>query len=219
MSGGEQGRRRRGMAVRIIAASALATLAAWVWIKVQAYHDFRRDLTSYRGIRLGDTMEEIEYALGYPPFVLDAPAYDAEMGGYSMRVYQTDNKDPQNLMPASMKVQDFLGWQYQQDSHRIDVTFDATKKQVSGIGCYANGPAQQCPSIFGIDSNSSEDDVLASLGKADAYKYEGPSKSYRYDAIGLEVSMEKRRVYMVEKTPPQGSGARWFFSHRLLSLP
>ena len=166
-------------------------------------------------------MDEIKYALGHPPFVLSPETHDAEFDGYFQHVYQTDGKDPKNAMPAGKKVEDFLYWAYEEADRRIDLAFDPNTKRVSEIGCYVDstapgGKSGYCAALFGIDSNSTEASVSATLGTPDAEKFSGPSKSLRYKSLGLEVTLSKRRVYMLRKTDLAGSSVRWFLSHRLL---
>ncbi|ANT49756.1 hypothetical protein [Mesorhizobium amorphae] len=211
--------------VKFLTLAAVLSVLTWVGFKVSAYRDFMRDLNTYQGVKLGDSMDETKYALGYPPFVVgppesgtpDKPAPDFQFSP----IYQTDGNDPKNAMPDGKKVGDFLGWQYEETDHRIDLSFDPETKRISEIGCYANSSVngntkQLCPALFGIDSNSSEDEVLAKLGSPDAQKIEGASKSLRYDEIGLEVTLSKRRVYMLSKTYPVGSSIGWFLANRLL---
>lgn len=212
---------RGGVLLRIVTVAAVLSLLIWAGLKVSAYREFTRDLTTYQSVGLGHSMDQIKYALGYPPFVLGPLTQDDKWEGSFQSVYQTDGKDPKNAMPEGKKVEDFLDWQYQETDHRIDLTFAAETKQISEIGCYVNSSVtgdtpQHCPPLFGIDSNSSEDDVLAALGPPDVEKFTGPSKSLRYDELGLEVTLSKRRVYMLTKTYPIGSSIGWFLSHRLL---
>jgi hypothetical protein len=46
---------------------------------------------------------------------------------------------------------------------RLDVAFDAIKK-VKQILCYSEGYLN-CPSVFGLDDGSTEEEVIARLGK------------------------------------------------------
>ncbi|TRC72038.1 hypothetical protein FJV83_31430 [Mesorhizobium sp. WSM4307] len=204
--------------VKVLAIAAAIGLFSWLGFEVSEYRDFVRDLNAYQGVKLGDSMDEIKYALGYPPFVLAPPEAGTsdkpEPDFHFLLMYQTDGNDPKNAMPNGKKVEDFSDWQYVERDHRIDLSFDPTSKRISGIGCYSDSSVngQRCPSLFGIDSNTYEDEVLAKLGMPNAEKLSGASKSFRYDAIGLEVTLSKRRVYMLNKTNPAGSSIGWFFT-------
>ncbi|MGT2465145.1 hypothetical protein ACVOMV_06935 [Mesorhizobium atlanticum] len=96
----------------------------------------------------------------------------------------------------------------------MDLEFDPQSKLLTRIGCYAAALPQHCPALFGIDTQSTEADVLALLGRADSETLSA-SKTLRYDALGLEVTLTKRRVYMLEKTAATGSSDLWFVKHRI----
>jgi hypothetical protein len=123
-----QGSGRRKMLARIIAFSLCLIFLICIWIKVTDYRDFRRDLTTYQGVKLGDSMDEIKYALGHPPFVLSPETYDADFDGYLQYAYQTDGKDPKNAMPDGKNIEDFLYWAYEEADRRIDLAFDPNTK-------------------------------------------------------------------------------------------
>ena len=88
--------------------------------------------TTYEGISLGASMDEVKYILGFPSYVLH-PIEDLSKGKGKpmMAQMQATDKEIQN---SSNGVDDFFDWQYDKDIKRIDIGFDVATRRVKSIG-------------------------------------------------------------------------------------
>jgi hypothetical protein len=143
-----------------------------VGVLVIGFHNaqkFMVGLEGYSNVHLTDTKADVLYRLGYPPWVVGEAEKVAEFGGgYSHRVYYTDNQtDPKNVMPAGKRIQDFDEWSYPigGQSHgiiSINVTFDHATNKVTRISCVdaTDNTLHQCPPLAGINEGDTEEAVL-----------------------------------------------------------
>lgn len=197
----------------LLAIIAVLILLLWVGVVWERWGTFQRDRVGYMGLKIGSSMDEAIYVFGYPTEVL-LPA-DKERWSYVLTVEGTD---PKNSIPAGKTVRDYDRWQLAKDATRVDIWFDPETKNVTRIGCYVDkghGSNGWCPPIFGVNTTDDEDEIEGNLGKPNKQKYDGSSKSYRWDAIGLEVSLEKKEAYMIVKNSDGDPGLAWFLKHQI----
>jgi hypothetical protein len=133
----------------------------------------------------------VNYVKGQPTNVLEDDASSSQWGKRVIEVSKLD----QGRTPS-----DFLEWSYKitSDDSRIDVVFDADKK-VKSIQCYSNGYLN-CPSVFGLHDGSTEDDVIARLGKPTSEAVNGVAKRMVYDPYNVMFYLTKKQVYMIYVT-------------------
>ena len=73
-----------------------------------------------------------------------------------------------------------------------------TPNTLAVIQCYSGDKAARCPSIEGITDGASEKEVVHTLGKPSAFKFEGVTKSLQYSGLGVRLILEKEKVYLLE---------------------
>jgi hypothetical protein len=191
---------------RLLKWAALALLAAAGLIGAlygyERYQESQRNkpylLTSYAEVKLGDSAEQVRYALGHPPTFL-YKGDETKTGNpfdQFLEVVKSDDLSKAHLLKES-KV-----WQYPgRTNTEISVTFDKPGGVVDSIACYSQG-SYSCPSVFGIEDGTSEDAVLEHLGKPDAEKLDQAAKVMRYNRYNLTLYLVKKQVYMLEVTAP-----------------
>ncbi|MGT2465144.1 hypothetical protein ACVOMV_06930 [Mesorhizobium atlanticum] len=97
------GRRARARRIGLMLAAALA--AIWAGIKINEFFEFERELTAYQDVRVQDSMAEIKYALGYPPYVLGPAEHQPDLNwGELLLEHQTDGKDPKTQCLPGRKL-------------------------------------------------------------------------------------------------------------------
>lgn len=214
-------------------------IALWANAKWNDWQAFQTDLTSYRGVSIGLTKTDVQYALGSPQTV-QGPERDAGDGWTTssplrVNIHEENASIPEGYdpLPKGKTATDYNEWHYWNSEGTFDVVFNAKSGRVESIHCWQPGTAP-CPEIFGIGQNTQEKTVLRLLGKPDKEEVSGGdlimgvsgddptmgmpaevSKSMDYHALGLRVRLTKKEVYSVTKRAPQGAGLDWWLKHRL----
>lgn len=173
---------------------------------------FDQQRQNYLGLRLGATMAEAEYVLGYPEYVgeplKDQPSWSSYL--------QTDGEDPKNLMEKGRKPQDYPEWNYETQKNRKGVHFEMGRQRADEISCMALDKInpRACPTLFGIRIGRTEEAVLSALGRPDSANIEGGVKTITYGTLGLELSLAKGTVYRMTKRRSSGPATLgWLIRH------
>lgn len=144
--------------------------------------------TKYLGVSLGDSRDEVYYALGQPNDVLAAD--DSQQDGPWKHYRLVPVKD----IPSPRTPKDYAEWVYApSNASRWDIDFSPDGK-VRGIGCYSVG-SYGCPALYGVRDGATEDEVRAQLGSPAREELDGVTKRMRYPAFNVTIFLEKRRVY------------------------
>jgi hypothetical protein len=155
--------------------------------------------TSYLGISLNSSMDEVTYTLGIPTDVLvrdDVPFKLAD-GTTIKEALVVAAKDE---IYSKGGINNFLYWQYNLPEYRIDVSFDPDLKRVDSIGCYVAGSSSSKPKecdILGIKIKDDEVSVLEKLGRPEKEEINGVTKTLYYNQLNLQLLFEKRLLYYV----------------------
>lgn len=177
-------------ALAFVVAMVLLGVLLWLgkyaidWYEARPYA-----ATKYLGVSLGDSRDEVYYALGQPKDVLavDDSKQDGPWKDYRLVV-------PVKDIPTPKTPKDYAEWVYApSDATRWDIDF-APDGKVRGIGCYSAG-SYDCPALYGVRDGATEDDVRAQLGPPAREELDGVTKRMRYPAFNVTVFLEKRRVY------------------------
>lgn len=211
----------------------------WTNAKWNDWQAFNADLTTYRGVSIGLTKTDVQYALGTPQTV-QGPERDAGDGWTTssplrVNVYEENASIPEGYdpLPKGKTATDYNEWHYWNSDGTFDVVFNAKSGRVESIRCWQPGTAP-CPEIFGVGQYTSEETILRLLGKPDKEEVsggdliagvsgDGPtvgmpaevSKSMDYNALGLHLMLMKKEVYSITKRAPQKAGFGWWLKHRL----
>lgn len=206
------GRRIRKVLLWIVGILVALYVVAYIMGKIADYQQFKEDLTTYYGVKIGAPMAEVRYALNYPTGV-EAETHDKTFPGNI--VYDVEATEGPTQMPANTQVEDYFIWEYTMDDHRTDVTFHQKSKRVTEVSCYTDAEkgGQYCESLFGISAGTEESYMVERLGKPDRQKYDGPTKTVEYAALGLELVLLERKVYLLKKTGAGSVGLGWFLCH------
>lgn len=173
----------------------LGLVLGGVWLK-DKWDNRPYPLTKYANVALGDSREQVRYALGAPEtFIAARQPGDAD-----------ENQDPKVITaadnPLGFEAMESPGWLYENTRHRITVAFDPKTHKVIWIGCYSQG-SYECPSVFGLNDGDTEDELFEHLGKPNSERLDGTVKIVRYDSYNLTFYLVKKKVYMlrVSKSP------------------
>jgi len=200
--------RRSSMAVTaLLVLSSLGLVATLGYQKIAGRPEKQ---TGYADLRLGMTMAEVQYAKGYPPYVLEEPKdqKDAELGWL-----QTATKD----FTDQQHVEDYTSWSYASDANgtRLDIEFAPTTRALNQIACYSQG-VMNCPKLLEISDGMSETDTVDRLGKPTQADFNGVTKRIIYKHLGVWFYLVKMKVYMlavkdfgsITKSPPCKNGSQ-----------
>jgi hypothetical protein len=150
--------------------------------------------TEYAGLRLGMSQDEVMYVKGYPPFVLGEELKEPEWKGF-LKVIDTKNLD------KGKSVQDYSDWSYVIAEGNINVAFGISGG-VAAIQCYSKDKLFRCPSLAGIKDGDRETETVHALGNPSEAKFSGITKSLTYNDLGIQLTLEKEAVYVLEVTAP-----------------
>lgn len=194
---------------------AVGVLSYCVHLAVQ-YCAFTKQLTTVRGIHIGDSRDEVRYRLGVPTNVLGSHLEEKEYKGFRLVYTVSAPPNDKNRMPPSTKLEDYSGWVYEEPNNKVRLTIEFNKFDlVESIDLYCDGSESYAwGPVAGIYSGDSEEKVLG-LGSPSQQHIEGVSKTIAYHDIGVEVTLSKGRAYMIRIRGPQDKAAVfWRFIHR-----
>lgn len=195
----------------------IALLAVLLYVNAawHSYTSYKRDVKGYMGLEIGASRKEAIYVFGYPDHVVGDKIFDPELDGEWSEVIDATGNDPVNAMPKGKSINDYTDWSFAKGSYRVDVTFDPKTNKVKTIACYVAEGRGYCPGIFGVYTGDDDEDVKRELGEADRSKYTGPTKTYQWDGLGVDVSLTERNVYMIEKRAAKGASTGWLIDRVL----
>ena len=100
-------------------------------------------------------------------------------------------------MPNDKTIDDFDDWVYGNDSVTFTVGFAHDK--VRRLTCMNDSGANlsSCGMVAGVSIGDSEESVRHKLGRPTRHEYAGTSKTISYDDIGLDIGLEKGKVYLI----------------------
>lgn len=156
----------------------------------------------FMGVRIGMTKQEVTYILGFPEFYTDST---------STNFIQTKNKSQSFDVADIQQLQESLNlsneWSYLGGvntlySFRTHVVFSQNGRKVNRIYCYTNKDnayvsPNTCP-LYGLSLMMSEEEMYAKLGKPTYEEIDGLTKQVTYEKLGLDVSLSKKKIYMIE---------------------
>lgn len=173
-------------------------------------------ITSYMGVNIGDTREEVLYKIGKPPYVFGAAACEVKERCY-WSVYST-NTELDNIKkdaPKSGKdLWNFNVYLYENEAsnNRKELLIQFRKNKVKMIRCI-----NQCSKLIGLSIKTRESIVYRILGKPNK-EYINPEsgeKTMSYEKYNLVLMLRKQEVYLlsVQKVNDQefDSPPNWFW--------
>jgi len=149
--------------------------------------------TAYAELKLGMSMDEVQYIKGLPNYVLGptiAKSQDDEFAGFQKFVKVGDIEKGKSIL-------DFSDWAYggTENGSRVDVSYGPDNK-VNSVICYSQR-SYDCASLLGVAHGTSEDAVVERLGKPSLQLLNGVTKSIWYERYNTIYRFEKKRVYMM----------------------
>lgn len=165
------------------------------------YQDRPTKQLGYLDLKLGMTMDEVQYVKGQPGAVLVEEPPDSKWKGH-LAVYTLDDlKDHEKK-----EVIDYFYWQYDFESprYRVDVIFSPTTKTVTEIGCYAElwDAFYNTCGVLGLAAGSDEEQIYGRLGKPAREKLEGFVKTVEYPDFNLKFKLKKNKAYYITVKSP-----------------
>jgi len=196
---------------RSVVLVALAGVIILVLVLIERQRQNREEqLTSYYGVKLGSSKNEVGYNLGYPSSVQGPYRPDPMKRGWQVsdafKLTKTGDVEGTPLeLPGGSALKKYDEWNYDFPPDQVTVTFDADKKTATSVRCLKlkDDRGSRCRAILGVTIGSSEADVVKALGSPERQEITGVFKSMQYQALGIELMLAKRRVYLITKTLPR----------------
>ena len=170
---------------------AISLVGPGVWF----YWRTPQEQRAFLAVELGMTREVVRYQLGSPPYLLDVYGTCANGG----QAVFTTIADPENTpLPRGRSDLDFDDWTYGDTDNRHSQEIHFEHGVVVGIGCFDFlGQARTCPTVHGVRTGDSEEQVRRQLGAARHETVDSGVKFMRYPQYGISLRLEKGRVYGV----------------------
>ena len=197
---------RREWLKRVLIGIVALFVLLWLSSLWSRYEWVKRHYSSYADIDLQMTKEEVQYAAGIPPHVVADP--DPKKPSALLAVYQVDGKDPINALPKGRTYQSFNQWDYEAHGHRIDVVFQPESKRVMSISCFDQSDTPTCPWTYSIKVGMDENELVKELGQPTRASVSNGVKIMYWNDFGVEVTLQRRKAYMIRRDKPQAS-ALW----------
>jgi hypothetical protein len=196
--------------VALVALVALAGLVIFAVVQRRESKDREQQLTSYYGVKLGSSKNEVGYALGYPAEVQGPFGPDPKGGKYpvSNSLKLTKNGEvegtPPSLPPGSA-LEEYDEWHYSFGPDRVTVGFDPASRTAISVTCtkWKGDSGSKCRPILGVSTGSLEADVVSALGPPETQKLTYIWKNIAYQSLGLNLMLTKGKVYSMSKTLPK----------------
>ncbi len=228
------GRLLKRILLWIVAAIFVLMAIIWIAAKRNDWRQFHADLTTYRGVTIGQTKTDVQYALGAPQTV-QGPETLAENGwkiSSPLLVNPNEKNDDvpkgYDAIPANNSATDYNQWHFWNHEGTFDVDFNGKTGRVESVTCTCwqeSVRPMPCVPLFGVGQDTDEGEVRRLLGKPDKEEVSGGetfmgmpmqvSKTMDYNALGLHLVLAKRQVTTLTKRAPQGAGWPWWLAHRL----
>lgn len=196
--------KRHSRSILLLCLSVAALVGGVLWLIRADYlrmiqnKYFQGPVTSYMGVNIGDTREEVLYKIGKPSYVFGAAACKVKDSCY-WNVYDanTDLEDVDNHAPKTEKDFRTFGVYVYADriSNKIkEVSVQFRNNKVRMIFC-----RNKCESILGVSTGTKESDVYKLIGTPDKESIdpEFGNKTMIYKKFNLTLMLEKRTVYSV----------------------
>jgi hypothetical protein len=157
-------------------------------------------VSSYLGISLNSSMDEVKYILGSPSEVLYKDKSPFNIGDGTTIDWALVQATKEEIS-IKKGVNNFYYWQFNLPEYRIDVRFDPSLKKVNSIGCYVSDSSFIIPKECGVLSISIRDDestILDKLGKPTKEEFSGVTKTIFYEKLNLKLYLVKKRLYYIK---------------------
>lgn len=213
--------------MKVLAASGALAVVALIVLAVSRYVSTAAELTTFEGVKIGDSRAEVLYRKGEPKIVfgpLESASDGVEgpggWGSWQHVYYVNPDEDPSenkvNVIPNGKTIDDFDDWSYSTSgltaaatSGDVAVTF--VKGNVATIRCLNFGGRGACSQMVGVEPTTSEEELLRIFGEPSSAKIDKDSgvKTMRFDDVGVEVLLRRGAVYAVEISGPKATGFNW----------
>ena len=193
-------RGRARLLVTIAAIVALGSLAIWLVVlrHPQAPIETIRPhaVSTYDGVALGMTMQDVIAAKGVPPTVYGPT--EVKNGVAVQEPIHVSSADAR-----AMAARHENWWTYNEPGARLDVYFGSSSNKVAKITCASKTGDGACPPLFGVTIGSSRKDIVSALGPPDLEDV-GPQITMSYQRYALELVLARGKLTQigVVKTVP-----------------
>lgn len=195
------------------------------------YDMFANDMTHYQSVAIGQSKEEVAYALGEPQTV-EVQIGPANNGWGPVKVItltkpfdqlvsgvnETDLQGDAPVLPANQSFKGYADWHYYSMERQLSVRFDKNGT-VSSIGCWAEytNKSRSCDLLMDVSSFTDENGVRSQLGNPSREEVSDGIKTMDYDSLGVHFLLHERTVFAIKKTKPTQKWLfPWWVSHRLI---
>ena len=157
-------------------------------------------VTKFMGVKLGETKDQVQYALGFPTAIYKeepAPKEFAQQSG-STTFYALGDPNDIKVVGALNK---YDAWEYDLGTYSSTVTFGTKSGVVETVSCMIPSKRNESDSgkcsVNGVKLKDSEESVVKRLGNPTEEKLSLGVKRMYYDKLNLVVLLEKQAVYML----------------------
>jgi len=178
----------------------LIMVLVMLWTIYQTYDYIKnlpRAVTTFEGVTLGESKDQVFYAMGAPTVVLYEPK-DPKSTNIFDQFSPIATKDQVDKTP--LREKGFNQWEYlRKDKPRLDVNFNK-KGEVELIGCYVSPKDwayfDSCL-VNGVQSLDMEDRIIEKLGKPDRESIDGVTKVMDFKKYNMRIYFEKKYAYYI----------------------
>lgn len=158
--------------------------------------------TTYYGVSLGNSQEEVQYVMGQPSSVGEKDKDPIFAGTFFEWAF---NSTRTGKIPANKKIFDYDEWSYDLGDNdpriHIDIVFAPDSKRVKEIDCFSSDKTY-CQPILGISTGTSEEAVVKKLGKATKESLEFGVKTMLYCDLNIKIYLEKKAIIKIAVASP-----------------
>ncbi|MBT8586022.1 hypothetical protein G6655_05825 [Polynucleobacter paneuropaeus] len=163
-----------------------------------------KKVTSYQNIKLGDTKESVELALGVPSnvslppekkkFILENETIPLVFEVTKMATRKEIESNPRN-------EKGYDDWEFRRPGFSVFVKFDQTTEKLKLISCYIFDFSKidhEACSVNKIHAADSEEKIIGALGKPDSIERAGPTKILNYPALNMLILVDKEGIFNIQ---------------------
>ena len=169
--------------------------------------------TSFQGVNLGDSKDQVFYLFGSPSVVYFTPTddvlnADGKVIQHNVTIYSPAKEADIQANPRGVKG--FNSWDIYHQGKMLSIEFNPSTEKVTTIRCYsAKGTIGACSldlepiisrcCIF-LDTGDDEATVIRQIGKPDNEHFSGRRKTMQYKRYNLEIDLEAQSTISIKVT-------------------
>lgn len=186
---------------KYLGASIALVVVVWAIYSTYSYiKNLPKPVTTFEGAALGESKDQVFYALGAPSEVFYGPK-DLNSTNIFDRVSPMATKEQVDKTP--LREKGFNHWEYlRKDKPRLEIKFNKEGK-VDFIGCYVSPKdwayINSCL-VNGVQSLDTEERIIEKLGKPDNETIDGITKTMDFKKYNMKIFLTEKYAYYIVVT-------------------